>query len=258
MEVAMAKDAYYFSHDSNAKDDPKCVMLIEQLGLEGYGIYWVLIEMLRDQPEYKYPLSLIPAISRRYNTTSEKMKTVIGNYGLFTVDDNDFFSLALMKRMEFYEYKREIARAAGKKSAEKRLLNSGSTDVQPTFNGGSTSKVDVSTVEESTEEHIPYSEIINYLNMKTGKNFSTKTDATVKFINGRWSDGKTLDDFKKVIDVKCKEWLGKKDREGKPLANFLRPSTLFSPANFENYLNQETVKAEPSKIPFKIVVEDRD
>jgi hypothetical protein len=145
----MAKDAYYFSHDSNAKDDPKCVMLIEQLGLEGYGIYWVLIEMLRDQPEYKYPLSLIPAISRRYNTTSEKMKTVIGNYGLFTVDDNDFFSLALIKRMGFYEYKREIARAAGKKSAQVRALNSGSTDVQPTFNGGSTSKVNVSTVDVS-------------------------------------------------------------------------------------------------------------
>ncbi|MDP4128473.1 MAG: DUF4373 domain-containing protein [Bacillota bacterium] len=148
----MAKDAYYFSHDSNAKDDPKCVMLIEQLGLEGYGIYWVLIEMLRDQPEYKYPLSLIPAIARRYNTTSEKMRTVIGNYGLFTVDENDFFSLSLIKRMEHYEYKREIARAAGKKSAKVRALNSGSTDVQPTFNDGSTSKVNNSTVDQSIED----------------------------------------------------------------------------------------------------------
>ena len=37
----------YFPHDSNAKDDPKCMVLIDQLGMEGYGIYWVLIE-LRD------------------------------------------------------------------------------------------------------------------------------------------------------------------------------------------------------------------
>ena len=42
----MSKDAYYFSHDSNAKDDPKCMVLIDQLGLEGYGIFWVLIETL--------------------------------------------------------------------------------------------------------------------------------------------------------------------------------------------------------------------
>lgn len=34
----MSKDAYYFTHDSNAKDDPKCALLIDQLGMEGYGI----------------------------------------------------------------------------------------------------------------------------------------------------------------------------------------------------------------------------
>lgn len=106
----MAKDAYYFSHDSNAKDDPKCVLLIEQLGLEGYGIYWVLIETLRDQPDYRYPVNLIPALARRYNTTAEKMKAVVGGYDLFTVDDNDFFSLSLMERMQKLDEKREIQR----------------------------------------------------------------------------------------------------------------------------------------------------
>jgi len=87
------KDAYYFSHDSNAKDDPKCVLLIEQLGLEGYGIFWVLIETLRDQPEYKYPLALIPALARRYNTTAVKTMHVISDYGLFqkTLAD-DFYT----------------------------------------------------------------------------------------------------------------------------------------------------------------------
>lgn len=106
----MAKDAYYFSHDSNAKDDPKCVLLIEQLGLEGYGIFWVLIETLRDQPEYKYPVNLIPALARRYNTTAEKMKAVVNGYSLFMVDEQDFFSLSLMRRMEVIEEKREKAR----------------------------------------------------------------------------------------------------------------------------------------------------
>jgi hypothetical protein len=129
------KDAYYFSHDSNAKDDPKCVLLIDQLGLEGYGIFWVLIETLRDQPNYKYPLMLIPSLARRYNTTAEKMRTVVCNYGLFAVDEEEFFSLSLMERMRHLEDKREKARLAGKKSAEKRLmLNVGSTDVQQAFN----------------------------------------------------------------------------------------------------------------------------
>lgn len=97
-------------------------------------------------------------------------------------------------------------------------------------------------------EIIPYSEIIDYLNIKANKSFSPKTEATVKFINGRWAEGKTIDDFKRVIDVKCKEWLGKKNREGKPLANFLRPNTLFSPTNFENYLNQVVGKPTEGRV----------
>ena len=43
----MARTNCYFPHDSNAKDDPKCMILIDPLGPEGYGIYWVLVEILR-------------------------------------------------------------------------------------------------------------------------------------------------------------------------------------------------------------------
>lgn len=146
------KDAYYFPHDSNAKDDPKCVWLIEQLGLEGYGIFWILVETLRDQPNYKYPLALIPALARRYNTTAEKMKTVVTQYGLFEVtqEGDFFFSSSLDRRMSDFDRKREIARFAGKKSAEKRrMLNAGSTDVQQACNDSSTSKVKESKVNKS-------------------------------------------------------------------------------------------------------------
>jgi len=115
------KDAYYFPHDSNAKDDPKCVMLIEQLGMEGYGIYWMLVEVLRDQPDYCYPVTLLPALARRYNTTTEKVKTVVGNYSLFTVKDNSvFFSESLTRRMIPLEEKRKKLSEAGKRGNEIR------------------------------------------------------------------------------------------------------------------------------------------
>ena len=111
----MPKDAYYFPHDSNAKDDPKCVLLIEQLGMEGYGIYWMLIETLREQPDYTYPVANIPALGKRYNTTAEKVKTVVCNYGLFTVkDDKIFFSDSLNRRMLVLEEKRAKRSEAGR------------------------------------------------------------------------------------------------------------------------------------------------
>ena len=145
------KDAYYFSHDSNAKDDPKCVLLIEQLGMEGYGIYWMLVETLRDQPNYKYPVILIPALARRYNTTAEKVKTVVFNYSLFVIENDEFFFTdSLIRRMEKLEDKREKARNAGIASAKARL-NPKPTNVEHPLNDCSTSKVNKSIVNENKE-----------------------------------------------------------------------------------------------------------
>jgi hypothetical protein len=119
----MRKDAFYFPHDSNAKDDPKIVLLIEQLGLEGYGIYWVLVETLRDQPEYKYPLNLLPAIARRYATTKDKVEIVVMNYHLFSItEDQQFFlSQSLCRRMEQYELTKQKRIMAGKIGRQKQL-----------------------------------------------------------------------------------------------------------------------------------------
>lgn len=78
-----------------------------------------------------------------------------------------------------------------------------------------------------------YVEIIEYLNQKTGKRYSPKSAANQKLINGRMSEGRTLEDFKHVIDVKVDEWLNNEEMQ-----KYLRPETLFN-NKFENYLNQK-------------------
>lgn len=152
----MKKDAYWFSHDSNAKDDPKSMKLIDQLGLEGYGIYWTLIEVLRDQPEFRYPMELLPILARRYNTSGEKMKAVVSSYGLFSVDEEDnFFSISLNDRMQILEGYREQRRMAGLKSAaaraQKQLPQSTSVEraLNDCSNSGQLSKVKESKVKNS-------------------------------------------------------------------------------------------------------------
>lgn len=52
-----------------------------------------------------------------------------------------------------------------------------------------------------------------------------------KHINARLNEKYTVDDFKKVIDKKCNEWIGTEYEK------FLRPETLFG-SKFEGYLNQ--------------------
>lgn len=112
-----------------------------------------------------------------------------------------------------------------------------STELYPTW----------SNKKENTKEIIKeniYVEIINYLNKKAGKRFSPKSAANKKLINGRISEGRTSDDFKYVIDVKCDHWL-----DDPKMNEYLRPATLFAQKNFENYINQkpknQTKQADP-------------
>jgi hypothetical protein len=155
------KDAYWFTHDSNAKDDPKCILMIEDIGPEGYGIFWILIETLRDQPDYKYPLSLLPALARRHNTNPDTVSKVVREYGLFEVEEEIFYSPSLMGRMKPLAIQRENASKAGKISAERRKkikqeLKGNSTVVEQSLNevptGEQHSTVQYSTLKNSKVE----------------------------------------------------------------------------------------------------------
>lgn len=77
----------------------------------------------------------------------------------------------------------------------------------------------------------PYIEIINYLNTRAGTGYRATASAHQRHINARLREGYTLQDFYKVIDVKCKEWMGTNWQK------YLRPETLFG-TKFDSYLNQ--------------------
>lgn len=81
-----------------------------------------------------------------------------------------------------------------------------------------------------------YREIVEYLNEKVGTNYKASTKDTRKKITARLNEGFTVEDFKRVIEIKAAEWLTKPG-----MAMYLRPLTLFGP-NFESYLQQENVQ----------------
>ena len=78
---------------------------------------------------------------------------------------------------------------------------------------------------------VPYLEIIDYLNLKAEKRFKC-VPGHKKYIKARWNEGYRLDDFKRVIEIKSKEWLNT------PAVKYLQPSTLFG-TKFDQYLNQK-------------------
>ena len=90
------------------------------------------------------------------------------------------------------------------------------------------------TTETTTKKiHIPFSEVVEYLNAKTGSAYKPSTRRTQELIRARWNEGFTLQDMKKVIDLKTAEWL-----HDSQWRKYLRPETLFG-TKFESYLNQK-------------------
>lgn len=90
-------------------------------------------------------------------------------------------------------------------------------------------------------------EIIEYLNKKTGKKFKHTTKSYSTLISTGIRKGYTLEDFKKVIDIKCNHWINQKTKNGYECSNFLNPKTLFSQKNFDIYLNESPVENKHSK-----------
>lgn len=88
----MKKDAYYFPHFCNARHDRKLKRVQKELGVEGYGIYFMLLEVLRDQQDFKYPLDDIDLLADEFGTSEQKVNTVICNYKLFDMDEEKNFT----------------------------------------------------------------------------------------------------------------------------------------------------------------------
>lgn len=107
--------------------------------------------------------------------------------------------------------------------------NQQSTTKQPSTNHQLTTKEESNKDKKVNKEIYKY--IIEHLNQKCNKNFRHTTKATQRLIDARLNEGFTIDDFKKVINIKSSQWLGTE------MEKYLRPQTLFG-TKFESYLNE--------------------
>lgn len=112
----MKKDAFYFPHFANARHDRKLKRVQKELGLEGYAIYFQLLEVLREQLDYKYPFKDVDLLADEMGTSEPKIKAVICNYDLFNLDEGDnFFSIKQIYYLQPYIEKTQRARSAALK-----------------------------------------------------------------------------------------------------------------------------------------------
>lgn len=207
-----------------------------------------------------YTDAMMATIFRRKERTVKLALTTFEQFGMIEIINGAITIPNWSKHQNFdkieakTEYQREYMREYRQKQKEIASTNPDETAMlidscktNSNTNSNTNGKANVSSLEKSREEEIrldkkreknsvisPESvEIIEYLNLVLDTNFKPTTKATQDVIKARLKEKYTVEDFKRVIDIKYAEW------SGDPKTSvWLRPSTLFG-NKFESYLNQK-------------------
>ena len=111
-------DTRYFTHDHNARHDPKIEALIKKYGMEGYGRFWVIIETMRESNGYKINEKkyVYESLAEQMQCTTDAVKIFIKDcieeFELFIQEDGFFYSESLLQRMAVLEAMRDKKRSA--------------------------------------------------------------------------------------------------------------------------------------------------
>lgn len=113
----------YFPHDSNARNSEKMVELRMKHGAAGYGVYFMLIERLREAADYSCVVNY-NSIAFDLRVSAELIKSVLRDFSLFAFFQTDegerFYSESLRQRMKPMDEMRVQRRNAAALSVAKR------------------------------------------------------------------------------------------------------------------------------------------
>ena len=215
----MKKDAFYFPHFCNARHDRKIRRMEKELGLESYAIYFKLLEILREQIDFKYPLDDIDLLADEIGTSEPKVKVVISNYDLFVVDeDNKFFSIKQIYYLQPYIEKTERARLAAKKRWNNTNDDANAMQMQCDSNASKVKEIKVKEIKEKKVFKPTLSQVEDFFLEK----------------------GSTTEQAKKAFDYyEVADW---HDAKGKPVKNWKQKmlSVWINNSNFKTNFNKPT------------------
>ena len=168
----------YFNHDCDARNDEKLIALRIRYGAEGYGVYFMLIEMLQAAPgcvlekDYK-------ALAFDLRVSARRIKSIVEDFGLFTPTDGGkkFYSERLIKYANEVDESYERYAEAGRKGMKARwnksepitMLSETHNDVIDFDNDVIQTAPDAKTKEEKEREKETFPPITPYKEKEKAK-----------------------------------------------------------------------------------------
>ena len=111
----------YIPHPSNARLAGGLLRLRIDEGSAGYGVYWMVLELLRDAPDYKLTADARALAFAINEPDIDLVQRVINNLALFDHDtDGNLFNPWLNEQLSAYDDKKRKLQEAGRKGAARR------------------------------------------------------------------------------------------------------------------------------------------
>lgn len=121
----------YIPHPSNCRVSSSVLRLLSKEGAAGYGVYWMLLEMLRDAPGYRIPYEPDVIAYSLHLDDPTLVRNVCEQSGAFSVSkENMLMSPWLDEAMGAYSSKKEKLQEAGRRGAAKRWAAARGSDGQ--------------------------------------------------------------------------------------------------------------------------------
>lgn len=212
----------------------KYFIALDEMTLEEIDIWRLLCRYSNyDTDVAGYTINqLVVNSDKRLNLTTQKVRTILKKfkkegYVKFITSGSKGKESTLELTIKQQLFNNNATNKSEQLQRVEKLDNSNLTTKQQQSNN--------TTKKKEKDNNNIYSLVIDYLNRKASTNYRASTKNTQGFINARVREGYTVEDFKKVIDSKSKEWLNT------DFEKYLRPATLFG-TKFENYLNEANKK----------------
>lgn len=259
----MKKDVYWFKHDSGIGREIEMRKMAHFYGHWGKGIYWDVLEILREQPSYCFKsddasLQFLAEIIGCKDTVkfTNWFKECVTD-GIFYTEESMFYSPRLTENMKVWDAKKV---AGGQGGRAKALANVKQTSSRQPSKPLADSLANVkqnsgnnSIVQNNTEDNKTiHGQFIDGFNLITKKMFrgNTKTQTQLKT---RLTEKYTLEQILRAVQ-NCFN-----DPYHKEHTHYLTPEFILRTDKLEKYLNAkviiqviEEVREAPKKDFFKV------
>jgi hypothetical protein len=233
----MSKDTFYFSHDYNSRNDEKIKKLIRKHGMQGYGIFWAIVEELYNNAN---ALHLdYDGIAFDLRTESDIIKSVLHDFDLFVFNGDNFGSLSVQNRINNRQDKSQKARDSAYSRWNKNKIDANALQTQSDSNAIKERKGKEIKGKESKESKPSIDEFLSFCKddmIKNGMNFSlyeySLKSKFLSWVENDWKDGN---------NKPIKSWKSK-IRNTIP---FLKPISLTTSNLYQDKVNQAVKAFKP-------------